>query len=118
MIRISQRASFAVSKFSVSRLHNVKMMNTLVKNQALINGQWTGAQDNGIFNVINPANQKVLGSVPDMKVVDVQQAIDAAHATFYSKQWQNTTAKDRSGMLKVTFIMAHFEFPAHDSNQF
>ena len=107
MFRITKNTgSFAleISKFSVdNRLKLVRMMHSLIKNQAYVNGKWTDASDKKRFNVTNPANQKVVGEVPDMNAGDVQKAIDAAHETFHSKAWQNTTAKDRSGMLRVSF---------------
>lgn len=108
MIRFAQKAgslSSAISKLSVvDRLQLVRMMHSLVKNQAFVNGKWTDASDNKRFNVTNPANQKIVGEVPDMNAGDVQKAIDAAYETFHSKGWQNTTAKERSGLLKVSCL--------------
>lgn len=79
-----------------------KMMSSLVKNQALINGQWTKACDNKIFAVTNPANMEVIAQVPDMNKSDCQRAIDAAYDAFYCKEWYSATAKDRSALLKVS----------------
>lgn len=95
--------SSAVSRLTAAdRLNLVRMMHSLVKNQAFVNGKWTDASDNKRFSVTNPANQKIVGEVPDMNAGDVEKAIDAAYETFHSKSWQNTTAKDRSTMLKVS----------------
>lgn len=80
------------------------MLHSLVKNQAYVNGKWTNAADNKCFDVTNPANQKVVGTVPDMNAADVEKAIDSAYETFHSKAWQDTTAKDRSNMLKVSEV--------------
>lgn len=74
---------------------------SLVRNQAFINGKWTSASDNKVFDVSNPANLKVIASVPDMTKIDCQRAIDAAHDAFYRKNWYNSTAKERSTLLKV-----------------
>jgi len=41
--------------------------------------------------VVNPADGTVIGSVPDMVSVDVQQAVEAAHTAFQT--WKLTTAK-------------------------
>lgn len=79
------------------------MMHSLIKNQAYVNGKWVDASDNKRLNVTNPANLSVVGEVPDMNAGDVQKAIDAAYETFHSKAWQNTTAKERSGLLRVSF---------------
>lgn len=106
MIRLTQKVGNFGSQFNkfsaVDRLHLVRMMHSLIKNQAYVNGEWTDAGDNKRFNVINPANQNVIGNVPDMNASDVQKAIDSAYDAFHSKSWQNTTAKERSGLLKVS----------------
>lgn len=85
----------------VKRFLHVRTMHSLLKNQAYINGKWTNAGDNKSFKVTNPANDECIGNVPDMNVSDVQTAIDSAYEAFHSEQWQNTTAKERSGLLKV-----------------
>ena len=41
--------------------------------------------------VTNPANGKVIGTVPDMCEDDVNQAIETASSAFQS--WRKTTAK-------------------------
>jgi delta 1-pyrroline-5-carboxylate dehydrogenase len=74
----------------------------LMQNQAFINGKWVGATSKQVFEVLDPATEKSIGTVPDMDDQDVQTAIDAAHTAFYG-EWSNMTAKDRSGLLKVSF---------------
>lgn len=105
MFRYAQRLSILAvqtNNFSpLKRLQLVRTMHSLIKNQAFVNGAWTDAGDKKRFNVINPANQKVIAEVPDMTVADVEKAIDAAHCAFHSKAWQDLSAKDRSGLLKV-----------------
>jgi len=44
-----------------------------------------------MFTVTNPANGKVIGSVPDMNDEDVNQAIETAYKTFHT--WKKTSAK-------------------------
>lgn len=93
----------AISRFSAAdRLSLVRTMHSLIKNQAFVNGAWTNGADNKSFDVVNPANQKVVGKVPDMNARDVQKAIDSAYDAFHGKAWQDTTAKDRSSLLKVS----------------
>lgn len=109
MFHLAQKAgnfgSRIVKISSTDRLKLVRMMSSLIQNQAFINGKWTNASDNGSFEVTNPANQTVIAEIPDMKINDVQRAIDAAHDAFYSKAWQDSTGKERSGMLKVSFFL-------------
>lgn len=73
----------------------------LLQDKAFVNGAWVGAQSKKSFDVVNPATDKVVGQAPDMNLADAENAIDAAHAAFHSKEWQNTTAKERSTLLKV-----------------
>lgn len=109
MIRLARKISYLgteISKISVvDRLQLVRTMHSLIKNQAYVDGKWTNAGDNKSFNVTNPANQKVVGEVPDMNAIDVQRAIDSAYEAFHSKSWQNTTAKDRQYLLKVCSLI-------------
>lgn len=105
MFSLSQKALyFGFVKISTgSNVQVARAMHSLIRNQAFINGKWTSASDNKVFDVINPANMKVIGSVPDMSRIDCQKAIDAANDAFYRKNWHNATAKERSGILKVNF---------------
>lgn len=106
MLRVSSKVLTNLSRnlptiSAINRLNIDREMHSLVQNKAFIDGAWINSADSKNFNVINPANQEVLAAVPDMGAVDINKAIDAAHTAFYSKEWQDTTAKDRSGMLKV-----------------
>lgn len=66
--------------------------------QTFINGKWCNAVDDKKFEVYNPANNKLLGSVPDCHVADVNVAVEAAHSAF--KVWSSYTAEQRSKALK------------------
>lgn len=101
MLNLSRKIGF-VNKI------NIRTLSSLVKNQALINGQWTKARDNKQFDVINPANMEVIAQVPDMNKIDCERAIDAAHDAFYRKDWHLTTAKERSALLKVKYNFINF----------
>jgi succinate-semialdehyde dehydrogenase len=73
----------------------------LLKNKAYINGEWVSARSDKVFEVTNPATGKVIGTAPDMDVVDAQHAIDSASRAFAT--WQDTTAKERSRYLRNWF---------------
>ncbi|MGY0692043.1 NAD-dependent succinate-semialdehyde dehydrogenase [Virgibacillus sp. FSP13] len=62
-----------------------------------INGEWVG-DDLDTLNVTNPANGKLLGTVPKGGEVETKQAIDAAHEAYQS--WSQLTAYERAGYLK------------------
>ncbi|XP_035895577.1 succinate-semialdehyde dehydrogenase [NADP(+)] GabD [Anopheles stephensi] len=87
----------SVTTFTVRAMHS---NNPLKQSQAFVNGRWIGARSGATFDVQNPANGQVLGAVPDMNREDVQLAIDAAYDAFYQPSWHNSTAKERSAMLK------------------
>jgi len=56
----------------------------LLKQQALIGGEWHDAADNATFAIHNPANAETVGHAPRCTVADVERAIEAAHASFSS----------------------------------
>lgn len=63
-----------------------------------INGAWLDALNGGTWNVINPATEQSIATVPFGGVADVQTAIDAATAAFPA--WKNTNAWQRADLLK------------------
>ncbi|KAH9510114.1 Succinate-semialdehyde dehydrogenase, mitochondrial [Bulinus truncatus] len=77
---------------------NLRMFSSLTFDKAFINGKWISANSGKTFEVLNPANGQVLGSVPDMDESDVQAAIKAAHTSFQT--WKNTLPKERGAIMK------------------
>ncbi|MCP1201019.1 NAD-dependent succinate-semialdehyde dehydrogenase [Notoacmeibacter sp. MSK16QG-6] len=71
---------------------------SLFKQQAYIDGGFVGGAD---LPITNPANGKVLGSVPNFGAAEAEQAVDAAAAAF--KGWAAKTAKERSAVLRRWF---------------
>lgn len=63
-----------------------------------INGAWLDALNGGTWNVINPATEQSIATVPFGGVADVQTAIDAATAAFPA--WKNTNTWQRADLLK------------------
>ena len=51
---------------------------TLLRQQAYVNGQWIGAVSGETFPVTNPATNSLICSVPDMTEVETRTAIEAA----------------------------------------
>jgi succinate-semialdehyde dehydrogenase/glutarate-semialdehyde dehydrogenase len=66
-----------------------------------INGNLAQASDGANFSVVNPADDKPIGTVPDMGVKETNLAIDAANNAFAS--WREIPAKERSHLLKNWF---------------
>ena len=79
----------------------------LFRQQALIGGEWQGAQDGARFEVRNPATGDPVGSAPCSTPADVERAVDAARAAFPG--WRDRPAKARAQSLRRWFelILAH-----------
>lgn len=73
-------------------------MGPLFHQQAFIAGQWCDADDLQTTEIYNPANQQLIGTVPNMGQVEAERAITAAYAAWPT--WKAKTAKDRSILLK------------------
>ena len=71
---------------------------SLFRQQAYINGEWVDANDATTFNVTNPANGEVLGSVPSLNTEATKQAIEAARVAMIG--WRKLTAKQRGTILR------------------
>lgn len=78
-------------KFNLCGILNQTRHLSLLQNKAFVDGEWTEAHTKKTFDVYNPANGKILGVVPDMDVVDLETAINAADRAF--KSWADTSAK-------------------------
>ncbi len=70
----------------------------LLRERALIAGQWCDADSGARCQVHNPANGESLGTVPDMGADETRRAIDAAQAAFPA--WAKKTAKERAQLLR------------------
>ncbi|HEX5149388.1 MAG TPA: gamma-aminobutyraldehyde dehydrogenase [Candidatus Limnocylindrales bacterium] len=62
-----------------------------------IGGKFVDAADGRTAEVINPANDKVIATVPSSSPEDVDRAVNAAELAF--AEWRRTTPQDRSLML-------------------
>ena len=70
------------NKFSIHfsfPLHLSLANMSLWKDKAFVNGAWVPAASGSTFEVKNPLNGAVVGTVPDMGKVDTDKAIDAAY---------------------------------------
>ncbi|MGI8921549.1 MAG: aldehyde dehydrogenase family protein [Solirubrobacteraceae bacterium] len=64
-----------------------------------VGGEWVGASGGETFDVINPATEEVLGSVPKMSREDTQRAIATARETFDSGVWSQLAPDERSRIM-------------------
>jgi succinate-semialdehyde dehydrogenase/glutarate-semialdehyde dehydrogenase len=79
---------------------------SLIRQQCLIGGQWTGEP---VTPVYNPATGVAIGRVPNLGGVETRQAIEAAHRAFPA--WSGLLAKERAVILKrwCELLLAHAE---------
>jgi len=83
--------------------------NDLRKNAAFVAGEWIAA-DNGVtLAVHNPADDTVVGLVPDLGAAEVTRAIAAANAALPA--WRSRPPMERATLLKRwnALILAHKE---------
>ncbi|MFK0332735.1 NAD-dependent succinate-semialdehyde dehydrogenase [Rhizobium sp. NPDC090275] len=71
----------------------------LLRQQALINGQWVSAESGKSIDVCDPATLEVLGTVPYMAAADTGRAIEAAASAFGA--WKKKTHAERAHLLEV-----------------
>lgn len=71
----------------------------LLCRQTYIDGTWVDADSGATFEVTDPADGSVLGSVPDMGAQETRRAIAAAEAAFPA--WSRKTAKERTHILRA-----------------
>jgi succinate-semialdehyde dehydrogenase/glutarate-semialdehyde dehydrogenase len=78
---------------------------SLLKTDALINGNWTAAQSGARFAVTDPATGLELAQVANLGPVDAAAAISAAEKAWPS--WRAKTAKERAAVLMKWFALLH-----------
>ncbi|MDN7753389.1 NAD-dependent succinate-semialdehyde dehydrogenase [Burkholderia gladioli] len=80
---------------------------SLLRQQIYLAGEWQGAANGASFEVRNPANGELLGSVPLAGAVETRRAIEAANAAWPA--WRRRTAKERAAILRKWYelMLAH-----------
>ena len=71
----------------------------LTRDCIYIDGEWVPAKGEGVIKVVNPANEKEIGSVPVGVASDVNDAVEAARSAFPS--WSQSTIEERQGYLNA-----------------
>ena len=69
-----------------------------LRQQCYVDGEWIDADDGAAFEVTNPADGSVLGTVPRLGAEETRRAIDAAGAAMPA--WRALTAKERAAILR------------------
>ena len=71
---------------------------SLFRQQCYIDGAWVDADDDGVIDVDNPADNSVIGAVPRMGARETRRAIEAANDAY--PDWRARTGKERAAVLR------------------
>ncbi len=63
-----------------------------------IDGKWQSSSDNGTYEVINPANEEVLGRASKATPIDVEKALNSAQ--YGLDTWKKTSPWQRSNIIR------------------
>lgn len=74
---------------------------SLLKEQAFIDGRWLDADSDETITVTNPSTGEDIATVPKMGKAETERAIDAANAAW--PDWRRKTAKDRAAIMRKWF---------------
>jgi len=74
---------------------------SLLNSQALIDGQWTDADNRETYAVHNPATGEVIAQVASCGATEANRAVAAAEHAM--PEWRSRTAKERSNILRRWF---------------
>jgi betaine-aldehyde dehydrogenase len=64
-----------------------------------VDGKWVDSESGETYDVVNPATERVLGSVPKGSRDDISASIDAARSSFDSGVWSGKSPAERSKVL-------------------
>jgi len=70
----------------------------LFRQQAYIDGAWLDADNRATVAINNPADDSILGTVPEMGAAETRRAIEAAERAL--PEWRARTAKERAAILR------------------
>jgi aldehyde dehydrogenase (NAD+) len=71
------------------------------EHRMLINGKLVPAEGNRLFDNVNPATERVLGTVADGSRDDMAHAVAAARDAFDTTDWARNPAARREGLLQL-----------------
>ncbi|MGH8178083.1 MAG: NAD-dependent succinate-semialdehyde dehydrogenase [Steroidobacter sp.] len=82
---------------------------SLFREQAFVGGRWEDSPSSQVKQVVNPANGKIIGTVPNLGAHETRRAIEAADKAL--PDWRARTAKERAQILRKWFdlMMANQE---------
>lgn len=76
-----------------------------IRTQNLVNGQWIDADDGTTIDVIDPATDETIASIPSVGAAETRRAVDAAHEAW--TPWAARPAGDRAKLVKRLAELMH-----------
>ncbi len=70
-----------------------------MKTALFIDNEWQAANSGKTFDVLNPATEQVIATVPAAGDADVDAAVGAARTCFESDEWRGLSARQRGRLL-------------------
>lgn len=70
----------------------------VIRNKLYINGKWIGPSCDEIFEVVNPASEEIIGTIPAAGQLDADAAVMAARNAF--ERWAGTPVEERAEWLE------------------
>src|ERR1700674_2757981 len=68
-----------------------------VRDRLYINGEWVLPQGKGVIEILNPATERVIGTIPEGAAEDATAAANAARAAF--ERWAGSSREERAALL-------------------
>ena len=87
------------SDFLISKIQN----KNLLHDKAYIGGTWLDADSKFEMQVMNPATDKLIATIPDMGRDETRRAIDAATNAF--PLWKQVLPKEKSEILREWYVL-------------
>ncbi|MEE8515173.1 MAG: NADP-dependent succinate-semialdehyde dehydrogenase [Alphaproteobacteria bacterium] len=75
--------------------------NKLFRQQCYVDGAWIDAADGDSFEVTNPADNSIIGTVPRLGQDQTRGAIEAANRAYPA--WRAKTAKERAAIMRTWY---------------
>jgi acyl-CoA reductase-like NAD-dependent aldehyde dehydrogenase len=82
------------------RFHPAEELSDHVLSRFYIDGKWQPPASDSLFALVSPVTERVQAKVPSGSIVDMEKALDAAHAAFTAGPWPKLTHAERAVYLR------------------
>ncbi len=69
--------------------------------QMYIAGEWVGAENGAVSEIVDPSTEEVIARVPKATVADAERAVQAAREAFDHGPWPRLKATERAALLRA-----------------